>query len=92
MWLVCLQIALDNGQKSDWFNSPKICWMLGLSIFAMIAFVVSQLKNSKSLIDLKVFKDKNFAFGTKICYGFNNGCFVFLNCDYAVVFAKLVEV
>ena len=64
IWLVCLQIGLDNGQKNDWFNSSWICWLFAISTISMIAFVRSQLKNDKSIIDLKVFKDKNFAFGT----------------------------
>lgn len=64
IWLVCLQIVLDNGQKSDWFNANWICWTFSTSMIAMIAFVISQLFNEKSIIDLKVFKDKNFLFGT----------------------------
>lgn len=63
-WLVCLQVVLDKGQNSDWFNSPWICWTFALSMFSMVAFIISQLVNSKSIIDLSVFKDKNFAFGT----------------------------
>lgn len=66
LWLVCLQIVLDNGQKNDWFNSSWISWMFAVSVFAMIAFVISQLKNSKSILDLSVFKDTNFAFGTAL--------------------------
>lgn len=65
-WLVCLQVTLDNGQNNDWFNSPWICWMLAISIISMVLFVVSQLVNQKSLLDLSVFKDKNFAFGTAL--------------------------
>lgn len=64
LWLVTLQTGLDKGQNADWFSSPFICWMFGISIFSMIAFVVSQLVNDKSIIDLRVFRDKNFAFGT----------------------------
>lgn len=64
VWLVCLQTGLDKGQNADWFNSPWICWIFGISMFSMIAFVISQLVNAKSIIDLRVFKDKNFAFGT----------------------------
>ncbi len=68
MWLVCLQVVLDNGQKNDWFAAPWICWTFGVSVVSMIAFVVSQLKNDKSILDLKVFKDKNFAFGTVLMF------------------------
>jgi DHA2 family multidrug resistance protein len=63
-WLVCLQLVLDNGQNNDWFNSPWICWTLAASMFSMVAFVISQLVNQKSIIDLRVFKDRNFTFGT----------------------------
>ena len=64
IWLVCLQIVLDKGQNADWFNAPWICWTFVASMTAMIAFIFSQFTNPKSIIDLKVFKDKNFTFGT----------------------------
>ena len=63
-WLVCLQIVLDNGQNNDWFSAPWICWTFSISILSMLAFVYSQLVNDKSIINLKVFRDRNFAFGT----------------------------
>ncbi len=64
LWLVCLQTVLDKGQNNDWFNAPWICWTFAVSMFSMLAFVYSQLVNEKSIIDLKVFKDRNFTFGT----------------------------
>jgi len=64
VWLVCLQTVLDKGQNNDWFNATWICWTFAASMIAMVAFVISQLVNKKSIIDLRVFKDKNFAFGT----------------------------
>lgn len=63
-WLVSLQIVLDKGQNADWFSAHWICWTFALSMFAMIAFIVSQIVNEKSIIDLSVFKDRNFLFGT----------------------------
>lgn len=65
-WLVCLQLVLDNGQNNDWFNSSWICWTFAASMFSMVAFVYSQLVNAKSLLDLRVFKDRNFVFGTAL--------------------------
>lgn len=64
IWLVTLQTFLDKGQNNDWFNAPWICWTFAISIISMVAFVISQLVNEKSILDLKIFKDKNFAFGT----------------------------
>lgn len=64
LWLVTLQVVLDKGQNADWFNAPWICWTAAISVFAMISFVISQLVNEKSIIDLRVFRDRNFSFGT----------------------------
>lgn len=64
IWLVCLQTVLDKGQNADWFNAHWVCWTLAVSMISMVAFVVSQLVNDKSILDLRIFKDKNFALGT----------------------------
>lgn len=65
-WLVSLQIVLDKGQTSDWFSAHWVCWTSGFSLFCMVAFIASQLGKKESLIDLSVFKDKNYAFGTSL--------------------------
>jgi len=64
VWLVSLQTFLDKGQNADWFNATWIRWTFGISVFSMVAFIVSQIRNKKSIIDVSVFKDKNFAYGT----------------------------
>lgn len=70
-WLVTLQVVLDKGQNADWFNAQWICWVSGVSVFAMLAFIISQIVNPKSLIDIKVFKDRNFASGTILLFLIN---------------------
>lgn len=64
IWLLTLQIVLDKGNNADWFNAAWICWLSGISAVAGIAFLISQIKNKESLVDLSVFKDKNFTIGT----------------------------
>lgn len=71
IWLVTLQIVLDKGQNADWFNADWICVLSGISVVSMICFFVSQLNNKDSIIDLSVFKDKNFASGTALLTGIN---------------------
>ena len=66
VWLISLQTFLDKGQNADWFESDWICWLAGISFISMIIFIVSQIKNKDSIIDMTVFKDRNFAFGTVI--------------------------
>lgn len=66
LWLTTQQIVLDKGQNADWFNSPFICKMTALCIIAIIGFFVSQAKNKDSIVDLSVFKDKNYSIGSAL--------------------------
>ncbi|MBP7211710.1 DHA2 family efflux MFS transporter permease subunit, partial [bacterium] len=63
-WLVCLQVVLDKGNNADWFNANWIRWTFGVSMTSMILFIYTQIINKKSLIDIEVFKDRNFTIGT----------------------------
>ena len=65
-WLVSLQIVLDKGQNADWFASPWVCQLSIVSVLSMIGFIFSQLRNDESIIDLSIFKDKNFSYGTAV--------------------------
>lgn len=66
VWLLTLQIVLDKGNNADWFNAPWICWLSAISCATGLAFLISQIKNKDSLVDLSVFKDKNFFVGTLV--------------------------
>lgn len=66
LWLVTLQIVLDKGNNADWFNAAWIRWTFTASVIFCIAFFVSQLLNKNSLVDLAVFKNKNYSAGTVI--------------------------
>jgi DHA2 family multidrug resistance protein len=63
VWLAALQITLDKGQEADWFNAVWIRWMMLASIAAMIAFIVREFMAEHPLVDLRVFKNRNFAVG-----------------------------
>ena len=64
VWLFVLQLILDNGQKNDWFGATWIRWSALLVAITFVAFVVRELTTKEPIVDLKVFKDKNFAIGT----------------------------
>lgn len=66
IWLLTLQIVLDKGNNADWFNAPWICWLSALSCITGLAFLISQIKNKEALVDLSVFKDKNYLIGTLV--------------------------
>lgn len=65
-WLTTQQVVLDKGQNADWFNSPFICWMTAISVFSVIGFFASQIFRKNTIVDLSIFKDKNYAVGSSL--------------------------
>ena len=66
VWLISLQVVLDKGNNADWFNAPWICWLSLISLISAILFIISQIKNKQSLVDLSIFKDRNYLVGTMV--------------------------
>ncbi len=64
VWLFVLQVILDNGQKCDWFGARWVRWSAAVVGVTFIAFIVRELMAKEPIVNLKVFKDKNFAIGT----------------------------
>jgi len=66
VWIACFQVMVDNGQKNGWFDSPYIMRLGISSLIAFILLVWWELKAKQPLLDLKIFKNWNFTFGTII--------------------------
>jgi len=62
--LGCLQIVLDKGEREDWFSSDFIVILTLISTFALVAFVAVEMRTEHPVVDLRVFRYKNFAAGT----------------------------
>ncbi len=56
-----LQIALDKGEENDWFSSDFIKFFAAMFVAGMIGLIWWELKKKDPLINLRVFKYKNFA-------------------------------
>jgi DHA2 family multidrug resistance protein len=63
LWLACLQIILDKGQEDDWFGATWIRWAAVVLIVSFVAFLWWELTHDKPLVDLRVFRNRNFAIG-----------------------------
>src|SRR5271156_1825198 len=63
VWLGCLQIILDKGQEDDWFGATWIRWAAAILVISFIAFLIREFRSAKPLVDLRVFKHRNFAIG-----------------------------
>ena len=61
-----LQLALDLGEKEDWFESRLIVALFVLAACTLVSFIARELTTTEPILDLTVFHDRNFAVGT-IC-------------------------
>ena len=63
VWLGCLQIILDKGQEADWFGAEWVRWTTAVLVICFVAFLVREWRHAKPLVDLRVFRYRNFALG-----------------------------
>lgn len=59
-----LQILLDKGKDLDWFNSVFIVVLALISIICLSFLIIWELTEEHPIIDLSLFKKRNFAIGT----------------------------
>jgi DHA2 family multidrug resistance protein len=59
-----LQIALDQGQRLDWFDSNAIIGLVVLGVVALVTLVWWELTVAYPIVDLRVLANRTFALGT----------------------------
>jgi len=64
LWVGALQVMLDKGKDLDWFNSPQILVLLGVAIVAFAAFLIWELTEEHPIVDLSLFRRRNFTVAT----------------------------
>ena len=70
-----LQVMLDKGNELDWYNSSSITTLTIISVISITFFIVWELFDKNPVIDLTLFKSRNFTIGT---IGISLGYTVFL--------------
>jgi DHA2 family multidrug resistance protein len=79
VWVGSLQILLDKGKDADWFSSPLIVVLAIVAGIAFVAFMIWELTERYPIVDLTLFRLRDFTVGTVVnCLG------------YAVFFGNLV--
>jgi DHA2 family multidrug resistance protein len=63
IWIAALQFIPDKGQEDDWFGSAKIQWAAVLAVIGLAAFLIRQFSAKSPIVNLQVFRDRNFALG-----------------------------
>ncbi|WP_299698347.1 DHA2 family efflux MFS transporter permease subunit [Hydrocarboniphaga sp.] len=56
-----LQIMLDKGQQEDWLDSGFIRGCLFVSVSALLALIVWELRHPHPIVNLRLLKNRNFA-------------------------------
>jgi DHA2 family multidrug resistance protein len=79
LWVGALQIMLDKGKDLDWFNSPQIIALACTAVVAFAVFLVWELTEEHPIVDLSLFKSRNFTVST-----------VALLCAYGLFFGNVV--
>lgn len=79
IWVGALQILLDKGKDLDWFQSPTIIGLAVVAILSFSYFLIWELNVSNPIIDLRLFKGRNFSGGT-----------IAISIGYGVFFGNLV--
>ncbi len=63
-----LQVVLDKGERDDWFGSPFIVWSTVVAVACLVALIVWEFFTDHPVVDLRLFKDRNFAISTFMMY------------------------
>ena len=64
LWVGCLQLTLDKGKDLDWFASPEIIALAVAAALSFCLFLVWELTEAHPVVDLALFRDRNFSTGT----------------------------
>jgi DHA2 family multidrug resistance protein len=81
LWVGSLQIMLDKGKELDWFNSGQIVILGALAVVGFIYFIIWELGDAHPVVDLSLFKGRNFSGGVvaiSVAYGLFFGSLVIL--------------
>jgi DHA2 family multidrug resistance protein len=75
VWTGLLQIVLDKGQEDDWFGAIWIRWAVFFLVISFTYFCYHSWTRKNPLVELKVFKDRNFLIGSILIFLFGVGIY-----------------
>jgi DHA2 family multidrug resistance protein len=65
-----LEIVLDKGQREDWLESHFIQIFLTVAIVALISAVAYEWNHEDPVVEIKLFRERNFAVANALYFGF----------------------
>jgi len=79
IWVGALQLMLDKGKELDWFNSGEIILLTVIAAVGLIYFIIWEKGQDHPVVDLSLFKGRNFSAGV-----------VAISVGYGLFFGSLV--
>ena len=64
IWVGSMQVLLDKGKDLDWFNSGQIITLAVVAVVGFALFLVWELTEEHPVVDLTLFKGRNFTVST----------------------------
>jgi DHA2 family multidrug resistance protein len=68
--LGALQVVLDKGERDDWFSSDFITRLAIIAVVGLGVLIYHELKTRHPVVDLRLFKERNYAAGVTIMFFF----------------------
>jgi MFS transporter, DHA2 family, multidrug resistance protein len=62
--MASLQYVLEEGNREGWTDSTLIMTLMGVSAIALMTFIVHELETDHPVVDLRVFKNRNYSAST----------------------------
>ena len=73
--LGCLQYILEEGNKKDWLNDTYIL-LMSIGVFiGLVCLIIRELTFISPIVDLRAFKNRNFAVGCVYSFILGNGLY-----------------
>lgn len=73
--LGCLQVFLEEGHREDWLESRAMVALGVIALVSLITFVILQLSRDNPLLNLRLFKERNFLLGSFANIGLGVGLY-----------------
>ncbi|HEX7838399.1 MAG TPA: DHA2 family efflux MFS transporter permease subunit [Kofleriaceae bacterium] len=66
--MASLQYVLEEGNREGWSDSTRILVLGAVAAIAILTFIVHELETPNPVVDLRVFKSRNYAAGTGLSF------------------------
>jgi DHA2 family multidrug resistance protein len=61
LWLGCMEVTLDRGQRDDWFSSPTIIVFAVIATLSFLALIPWEFMRKDPVVNVHLFRNRNFS-------------------------------